>query len=216
MGRRFGRDHFDIALRGTGFEPAQNDAISQRLSAIFRVRLHLELLRRSFAAHRHALATARGPYNGIHQSRNQPASKHLMTQNERQAMFDTARDTVLATLPDAWAVYVYGSFARGEEWPDSDLDIAVLLPPEQRIPDLLELIGDISEHVQRDVDVVDLRRVGDVLRREVLENGRTLFESDPEKVLAWEASAMSQYARYREEVRDILDDFRRTGIGYGA
>jgi len=138
-----------------------------------------------------------------------------MTQSERQAIFDTARDTVLATLPDAWAVYVYGSFARGEDWPDSDLDVAVLLPPEQRIPDLLELVGDISKHVHRDVDVVDLRRVGDVLRREVLENGRTLFESDPEKVLAWEASAMSRYAHYREEVRGILDDFRRTGIGYG-
>jgi predicted nucleotidyltransferase len=52
-----------------------------------------------------------------------------MTQSEQQAIFDTARDTVLATLPDVWAVYVYGSFARGEDWPDSDLDIAVLLPP---------------------------------------------------------------------------------------
>lgn len=138
-----------------------------------------------------------------------------MTQSDRQAIFDTARDSVLATLPEAWAVYVYGSFARGEEWPDSDLDIAVLLPPEQRIPDILELVGDISKHIHRDVDVVDLRRVGDVLRREVLESGRTLFESDPEKVLAWEASAMSQYAHYRDEVRGILDDFRRTGIGYG-
>jgi predicted nucleotidyltransferase len=139
-----------------------------------------------------------------------------MTQSERQAIFDTARYAVLATLPDAWAVYVYGSFARGEDWPGSDLDIAVLLPPEQRIPDLLELMGAISKRVHRDVDVVDLRRVGEVLRREVLESGRSLFESDPEKVLAWEASAMSRYAHYREEVRDILDDFRRTGIGYGA
>ena len=139
-----------------------------------------------------------------------------MTQSERQAIFDTARDTVLATLPKAWAIYVYGSFAREEDWPHSDLDIAVLLPPEQRIPDLLELIGEISKQIHRDVDVVDLRRVGDVLRREVLESGRSLFESDPEKVLAWEASAMSRYAHYREEVRDILDDFRRTGIGYGV
>jgi uncharacterized protein len=139
-----------------------------------------------------------------------------MIQSEREAIFDTAREAVLAALPKAWAVYVYGSFARGEDWPDSDLDIAVLLPPEQRIQDVLELIGAISERVHRDVDVVDLRRVGDVLRREVLENGRTLFESDPENVLAWEASAMSRYAHYREEVRGILEDFRRTGIGYGV
>jgi uncharacterized protein len=139
-----------------------------------------------------------------------------MTDSERQTIFDAARDTVLAALPDAWAVYAYGSFARGEEWPESDLDIAVLLPPSGRIPDLLELVGAISERVRRNVDVVDLRRVGDVLRREVLDSGRILFESDPENVLAWEASAMSRYGHYREEVRDLLDDFRRTGIGYGA
>jgi predicted nucleotidyltransferase len=139
-----------------------------------------------------------------------------MTQKERQAIFDTARDTVLAALPEVWAIYVYGSFARDEDWPDSDLDIAVLLPPEQRVPDLLQLMGDISKRIHRDVDVVDLRRVGDVLRRDVLESGRILFESDPEKVLVWEASAMTRYAHYRDEVRDILDDFRRTGIGYGV
>jgi uncharacterized protein len=139
-----------------------------------------------------------------------------MTDSERQAIFDAARDTVLAAVPDAWAVYVYGSFARGEEWPESDLDIAVLLPPNRHIPDLLELLSAVSERIHRNVDIVDLRRVGDVLRREVLESGRTLFESDPETVLAWEASAMSRYAHYREEVRGILDDFRRTGIGYRA
>jgi len=139
----------------------------------------------------------------------------LMTESERQAIFNTARDTVLKAIPEALAIYVYGSFSRGEEWPDSDLDIAVLLPPEQRIPDHLQLVSDIATRIHRDVDVVDLRRAGDVLRHEVLESGRTLFESDPEKVLAWEASAMSRYVHYREEVRDILDDFRRTGIGYG-
>ena len=66
------------------------------------------------------------------------------------------------------------------------------------------------------MDVVDLRRVGDVLRREVLESGITLFASDPEKVLVWEAGAMTRYAHYREEVRDLVEDFRKTGIGYGA
>jgi predicted nucleotidyltransferase len=83
-----------------------------------------------------------------------------MTQSEREAIFDAARDAVLAALPDAWAVYLYGSFARGEEWPDSDLDVAVLLPPEQRIPDVLRLMCDICERTHRDVDLVDLRQVG--------------------------------------------------------
>jgi len=139
-----------------------------------------------------------------------------MTESERKQLFDKARDIVLAEFGDVWAIYVYGSFARGEEWPDSDLDLAVLLPPEQRIGDILKVLGHLSEGLGRDVDLVDLRKVGDVLRREVLADGQVLFVSKPEAVLSWEASAMSRYARHREEIKDILDDFRRTGIGYAA
>ncbi len=139
-----------------------------------------------------------------------------MTPSERQHLFDTARDILLAEFPDVWAIYVYGSFARGEEWPDSDLDLAILLPHGQHIGDILEVLGRLSRGIGRDVDLVDLRRVGDALRREVLADGRTLFVANPQAVLSWEATAMSRYARHREEIKDILDDFRRTGIGYGA
>ena len=140
----------------------------------------------------------------------------MVSQGEAKTIFDAARGAVLARLPDVWAVYVYGSFARGEDWPSSDLDVAVLLPPGRHVVDPLQLISEISRLVHREVDLVDLRQAGDVLRREVLESGRTLFESDPEKVFAWEAYALTRYGHYRDEVRDILDDFRRTGIGYGA
>lgn len=137
-----------------------------------------------------------------------------MVQLERERIFTTARDVLLAAMPEAWAIYVYGSFARGEEWPASDLDIAVLLPPGQDIPDFLGLMGEIALRTNRDADVVNLRHVGDVLRREVLADGRILYVSKPDSVLEWEASAMTYYARHREEIRDILEDFRDTGIGY--
>ena len=137
-----------------------------------------------------------------------------MVEADRERIFAEARDVLLAALPRALALYVYGSFARGDEWPQSDLDLAVLLPADQDIPDLLGLIGEISTHTGRDVDLVDLRKAGDVLRREVLEAGRVLHTADPDSVLAWEASAMSRYARHREEVREILEDFERTGTGF--
>ena len=137
-----------------------------------------------------------------------------MIDSDRELLFNRAREALLAAFPDAWAIYVYGSFARSEEWPDSDIDFAVLLPPGKRVEDILSVLGRLSERVGRDVDLVDMRRIGDVLRREVLATGRTLFVSRPDSVLAWEASAMSRYARHREEIKDILRDFERTGIGY--
>ncbi len=139
-----------------------------------------------------------------------------MKPTERDDVLAAARDALRAALPDVWAIYVFGSFASGEEWPGSDLDLAVLLPPMRRIENLLEVVGAVSAKVHRDVDLIDLRRAGDVLRCEVLGAGRTLYVSAPEQVLTWEATAMSRYARHREEIRDILADFRRTGVGYHA
>jgi uncharacterized protein len=138
-----------------------------------------------------------------------------MSQAEHERILAIARDTLLAALPDAWAIYVFGSFARAEEWPDSDLDLAVLLPPGRGIETPLDLMSRLAMAINRDADIVDLRRAGDVLRREVLNDGRTIHVAEPDQVLAWEAAAMSRYARHREEIRDILEDFRRTGVGYG-
>ncbi len=139
-----------------------------------------------------------------------------MPDSDRELTLCAAREAVLAAFPDAWAIYVYGSFARGDEVSSSDIDLALLLPPDARIGDLLALLSDVSARVHREVDLVDLRRVSDVLRREVLAEGRPIYVSRPGDVLEWEGTAISRYQRYREEVRDLLDDFKKTGIGYSA
>jgi len=64
------------------------------------------------------------------------------------------------------------------------------------------------------VDLVDLRRASDVLRREVLESGRLLYAVDPQALLEWEAGALTRHEHYREEVRDLLADFDKDGVGY--
>ncbi len=37
--------------------------------------------------------------------------------------------TVLRQYPDTQAIYLFGSYGTEDEWPDSDVDIALLLPP---------------------------------------------------------------------------------------
>jgi len=137
-----------------------------------------------------------------------------MSDTDRQQILDTARDVLLTAFPDAWAIYLYGSFARGDESRSSDIDLALLLPPDEKIVDSLSVISDVSTRVHREVDLVDLRRVSDVLRREVLAEGRILHVSQPDRVLEWEGTAMSRYQRYRQEVADLLADFQKTGIGF--
>jgi len=138
-----------------------------------------------------------------------------MSDTECQRILNAARDALLATFPNVWAIYGYGSFARGDHSPQSDIDLALLLPPDEKIEDLLSIMSDVSTRVHREVDLIDLRKVSDVLRREVLAEGKTLYVSQPDRVLEWEGTAISRYQRYREEVSDLLKDFQSTGIGYG-
>lgn len=119
-----------------------------------------------------------------------------MDTSDRDRVFAEARDALIAALPEAWAIYVYGSFARGDEWPDSDLDLAVLLPPGRTIIDRLDLADRISHRVGRDVDLVDLRRAGLDLVREVLRDGRALRVQSATDTLAWEAEQMTAYADF--------------------
>lgn len=137
-----------------------------------------------------------------------------MDQPNERATIAAVRNSLLEACPDTLAVYVFGSHARGDERPDSDLDIAILLPPGRRIPDKLALLAKLTERAGRRVDIVELASAGDVIRAEVLAEGRTIYERDPDQVLAWEATAMSRYAYYREEVADILEQFRRSGVAY--
>lgn len=125
-----------------------------------------------------------------------------------------ARDALLEAMPDAWAIYVYGSAARGDAGPASDVDLAVLLPHGQRIPRKLSLMAALAATLGRDVDLIDLREVGDFLRMEVLRDGRVLHAADRDRLLEWEARAMSSYYDHRFRIRGIVENFARTGIGY--
>lgn len=117
-------------------------------------------------------------------------------------------------LPDVMAVYVFGSTARGDERRDSDVDIAVLLPPGQRLSGKLALAARLHNTTGREVDIVDLRQANNFLRMEVLRQGRQVLNADPERVLAWEGRAMGEYAQHRTAIQDIMRDFRHTGVGY--
>jgi predicted nucleotidyltransferase len=126
-----------------------------------------------------------------------------------EQILSTVGAILRAALPDAWATYVYGSFARGDEGPDSDIDLAVLLPPGQTIPDLFGLMAELSTRVGREVDLVDLRRVGLDLIREILRDGRQLSVQRPDETLAWEAEKMTDYADFNPRRRELLDMYLR-------
>lgn len=60
---------------------------------------------------------------------------------------------------------VFGSVARGDDVPSSDLDLMVEFSQEHDIVDLLALEAQLSELLTVNVDIVDARGTGNVLDR---------------------------------------------------
>jgi predicted nucleotidyltransferase len=61
----------------------------------------------------------------------------------------------LASRRGARALRVFGSVARGEARPDSDLDLLVSFEPQRTLLDLAGLELDLEDLLQCDVDVVE-------------------------------------------------------------
>ena len=119
-----------------------------------------------------------------------------------------AREAV-EEIPGISTLLLFGSRARGEERPDSDLDVAVLPTAEHRGDHArFKLRGRIASALAElaprgRVDVVFLDKAPDVLRQRVMEHGRLLLCRDAAAWRALRHRTMREYGD-REWVRDLL------------
>ena len=136
-----------------------------------------------------------------------------------RATFDPepAVETILRAQPDVRLIYLFGSQTSGAPRGDSDVDLALLperaLDPRERF-DLQERIA-LRVRLRRDVDLVDLRRASTVLRAQIVDGSRLLFDRDAAERQRFEALCLSPCARLNEERRGILEDVRRRGRSHG-
>lgn len=129
--------------------------------------------------------------------------------------FAGAIDLLRARVPGLGVVWLHGSRARGDARSDSDVDLALVADAPLDLHNLLSLEIDLATRLGDDVDLVDLFRADDVLRLQVIEHGRVLFERSPADLARFEMHALSRYARFDEERRAILEDVVRRGSIYG-
>ena len=80
------------------------------------------------------------------------------------------RDEILqiAASHGARQVRVFGSLARGEAGPDSDIDILVKLDPGRSLLDLVAIKQDLEDLLGCEVDVVTEAAISPYIRAEVL------------------------------------------------
>jgi predicted nucleotidyltransferase len=74
----------------------------------------------------------------------------------------------------AGRVRMFGSCARGQQTPDSDIDLLVELEPGRDLFDLVELKQELEKKLRRRVDVLTEQSLSPYIREEVLREARPL------------------------------------------
>lgn len=121
-------------------------------------------------------------------------------------------------FPSLTAVYLFGSCAAGEESPESDVDIALLLPhADAKTAGHLSmdpLRFDLEKHLHRKVDLVNLRLVSTVFQKEIIATGMRVFSTQDDEADLFEALVLSLYGKLNEERAGILSALKESSRAY--
>jgi len=125
---------------------------------------------------------------------------------------------VLKNHPGTQAVYLFGSYGTADEWPDSDVDIAVLLPPmgakQAGHLALSETQFELERLLGRTVDLINIRLVSTVMQMEICGTGRRIYTGDEYSAEEFEMHTLSFYQKLNEERAETLAEGLRSGGFY--
>lgn len=107
-------------------------------------------------------------------------------------------ESIFDETPWIAAAWVFGSVARGEQRPDSDLDVAVLLAEagEDAVTkrrELLDLTARLESAAGRRVDLAVLTLRDPILAHRVLSEGRLVKDADPDRRVDFTTDALARY-----------------------
>ncbi len=127
-------------------------------------------------------------------------------------------ETILMFYPNVEAIYLFGSYRTEFARPDSDVDIALLLPwdPElsQNTLAFTPCWTALTKLLSREIDLINLRATNTVFQNEIINTGRVIYEASEDLRLAFEILVLSMYQKLSEERSEILESFFETKRAY--
>lgn len=131
-----------------------------------------------------------------------------------QDIYKKIVEQICAVYPQVIAIYVFGSFISTPR-SDSDLDLAVLLPAPADEVAFWNLAQQLAVSINRDVDLIDLRRASTIFRFQIIHSGNRIYCRDEVLANSFEDLVFSMYLNFNEKRAALIKSIKQRGGVYG-
>lgn len=116
---------------------------------------------------------------------------------------------------DCDAIVLFGSYARGTQNAESDIDIAIKPNTNISKKQIFYLSQDLEEKIKTEVDLINLDDINDSFRYEILINGKTIYCKDEFKFELYKLDMYREYLELNESRQIIIDRIKKGDTIYG-
>lgn len=121
---------------------------------------------------------------------------------------ETIKKIILEEI-DCEAIVLFGSYARGTQNKESDIDVAIKAKKEVDKKELFYLSQQLADTINIEVDLVNLDNIGDGFRYEILMNGTTIYCEDEFKFEFYKLDMYREYLELNESRKLIIDRMKK-------
>ena len=113
------------------------------------------------------------------------------------------------------AIVLFGSYSRGTQNAESDIDIAIKVKEKLDKKELYRLSNLLADEFNKEVDLINLDEIGDTFRYEILINGKTLYCKVELQFELYKLDMYREFLELNESRQDIINNIKKGGNIYG-
>lgn len=114
------------------------------------------------------------------------------------------------------AIILFGSYARGTQNNESDIDIAIKTNQKMSKLDIFNLKNELEEISKKDIDLINLDMINsDGFKYEILVNGIEIYCEDKYKFDLYKLDMYREYLELNESRQEIINMIKEGDEPYG-
>ncbi|MBP2242011.1 putative nucleotidyltransferase [Cytobacillus eiseniae] len=112
-------------------------------------------------------------------------------------------------------IILFGSFAKGIEREDSDIDIAYFSAKQLSSYERFMLAGELALITRHEVDLVDINQIDTVFTMQIFSEGEPIYIKDDNEFIRQKMRAYSMYTTLNEQRASIIEAIKERGSVFG-